>query len=85
MWLTPKSVGGAELTLGGIDNTKFSSPITYIPVDPETQVELTSIHIESLVLIRVFSHIGILATCLYAIFCERQDLHRAQEDHPCHL
>ncbi|CEL61602.1 Pepsin II-1 OS=Oryctolagus cuniculus PE=2 SV=1 [Rhizoctonia solani AG-1 IB] len=37
MWLTPKSVGGAELTLGGIDNSKFSGPITYIPVDPATQ------------------------------------------------
>ncbi|GAB1526988.1 hypothetical protein RhiTH_010163 [Rhizoctonia solani] len=37
MWLTPKSVGGAELTLGGIDNSKFSGPVTYIPVDPATQ------------------------------------------------
>ncbi|KAG8728456.1 hypothetical protein FRC12_021742, partial [Ceratobasidium sp. 428] len=37
MWLTPQSVGGAELTLGGIDNTKFSGALTYIPVDPTTQ------------------------------------------------
>ncbi|KAG9083314.1 hypothetical protein FRC06_004595, partial [Ceratobasidium sp. 370] len=37
MWLTPQSVGGAELTLGGIDNTKFSGALTYIPVDPRTQ------------------------------------------------
>ncbi|CUA67158.1 hypothetical protein RSOLAG22IIIB_13277 [Rhizoctonia solani] len=37
MWLTPRSVGGAELTLGGIDNSKVSGSITYIPVDPATQ------------------------------------------------
>ncbi|QRV89151.1 aspartyl protease [Ceratobasidium sp. AG-Ba] len=37
MWLTPKSVGGAELTLGGIDNTKFCGPVTYIPIGPDPQ------------------------------------------------
>jgi hypothetical protein len=40
MWLTPKSVGGAELTLGGIDSTKYSSALTYIPVDPASNVSL---------------------------------------------
>lgn len=30
--LTPNTVGGAELTLGGIDNTKVTNPITYVPV-----------------------------------------------------
>ena len=27
MFLTPNSVGGAELTLGGIDNTKFTGQL----------------------------------------------------------
>ncbi|KAG8707791.1 hypothetical protein FRC08_000283 [Ceratobasidium sp. 394] len=37
MWLTPRSVGGAELTLGGFDNTKFCGALTYIPVDLSTR------------------------------------------------
>ncbi|KAI0084066.1 acid protease [Irpex rosettiformis] len=36
LFLTPKSVGNAELTLGGIDNSKFTGSITFIPlVDPQ--------------------------------------------------
>jgi len=32
LFLTPKSVGSAELTLGGIDTSKFSGTPTFVPV-----------------------------------------------------
>jgi len=32
LFLTPESVGNAELTLGGVDSTKFSGTPTFIPV-----------------------------------------------------
>lgn len=32
MALTPNAIGGAELTLGGVDSTKFTKALTYIPV-----------------------------------------------------
>jgi hypothetical protein len=30
MYLTPKAVGNAELTLGGLDNSKFTGKLTVI-------------------------------------------------------
>jgi hypothetical protein len=33
MYLTPYNVGGAELILGGIDNTKFQGDLVYAPLD----------------------------------------------------
>ncbi|KAI0092930.1 acid protease [Irpex rosettiformis] len=43
-YLTPKSVGNAELTLGGIDTSKFKGNITYVPlkVDGSGTWQLTS-------------------------------------------
>ncbi|EPQ58245.1 acid protease [Gloeophyllum trabeum ATCC 11539] len=32
LYLTPKAVGNAELTLGGIDESKFDGPLTYAPL-----------------------------------------------------
>ncbi|KAF9818494.1 hypothetical protein IEO21_02732 [Rhodonia placenta] len=32
MYLTPKSVGNAELTIGGIDDSKYSGDLTYSPL-----------------------------------------------------
>ncbi|KAJ7878643.1 acid protease [Mycena leptocephala] len=31
MFFTPKNKGGAELTLGGVDTTKFKTPLTFSP------------------------------------------------------
>lgn len=31
-YLTPKRVGGAELTLGGIDHSKFRGSMTFAPL-----------------------------------------------------
>jgi hypothetical protein len=33
LYLTPKSIGGAQLTIGGIDSTKFTGKINYLPID----------------------------------------------------
>ena len=35
-YLTPKAIGHAELTLGGIDHSKFVGDPTYIPLIAET-------------------------------------------------
>ena len=32
-YLTPQSVGNAELTLGGIDHTKYKGDLTYISIE----------------------------------------------------
>jgi len=37
--LTPKTVGNAELTLGGIDTTKFEGKLTYASIVPQTEGE----------------------------------------------
>jgi hypothetical protein len=85
MWLTPKSVGGAELTLGGIDNSKFSGPITYIPVDPATQVGTIAHILCDQPKCTNLTVIGILAARLFAVCSEWQDLHRIEEDNPCYI
>jgi len=36
-YLTPKSVGNAELTIGGIDPTKYTGDLTYAPLSSEGQ------------------------------------------------
>jgi hypothetical protein len=33
LFLTPKSIGGAQLTLGGVDSTKYTGRINYVPID----------------------------------------------------
>ncbi|KAH9926499.1 acid protease [Fomitopsis serialis] len=37
LYLTPKSVGNAELTIGGIDPTKYTGDLTYAPLSSEKQ------------------------------------------------
>ncbi|KAI0692888.1 acid protease [Cytidiella melzeri] len=39
LFLTPQAVGNAELTIGGIDTTKFTGPISYIPLTAESTEE----------------------------------------------
>ncbi|OCH90671.1 acid protease [Obba rivulosa] len=43
-FITPKAVGNAELTIGGIDESKFQGPLTYakLPRDAEGSWELAS-------------------------------------------
>ncbi|TFK68659.1 acid protease [Pluteus cervinus] len=36
LYITPQSVGGAELTLGGVDNSKFSGNLTYAALPPRS-------------------------------------------------
>ncbi|KZT73382.1 acid protease [Daedalea quercina L-15889] len=35
LYLTPKSVGNAELTIGGIDSSKYTGNLIYSPISPE--------------------------------------------------
>ncbi|KAH9926504.1 acid protease [Fomitopsis serialis] len=34
LYLSPKSVGNAELTIGGIDSSKYTGDLTYVPISP---------------------------------------------------
>jgi hypothetical protein len=69
MWLTPRSVGDAELTLGGFDSTKYSGALTYIPIDPSTNVSLY-INLATIIIL-MDSSTGILATCVKPVCGKR--------------
>lgn len=36
MYLSPKSVGNAELTIGSIDSSKYTGDLVYSPMSPES-------------------------------------------------
>jgi hypothetical protein len=47
MFFTPKNKGGAELTLGGVDTTKFKTPLTFSPslVNDDWQLSSQAIYV----------------------------------------
>lgn len=47
MFFTPKNKGGAEITLGGVDTTKFKTPLVYSPsiVTDDWQLNSTAIFV----------------------------------------